>query len=239
MSTLTATVLLNDAALDLGVNDAGGTLSATQLADGLRRINRMIDNWSVDPLMANAALVSSFATVSGTQSYNIGTGQTWNIARPTAITGAAIKMANGLTMPVEIVTVSKWTSLPDRDSSSNLVAYLFYDRGSPTVGIVRLSPIPLGGNMEIISWVALSQFADLTTPLTMTPGYERMLEAATAIEIAPMFPGCDTKRVEFIFSEAKAAVRQVNASILGLTPPGGLVSPASQPPAVAPKITAE
>jgi len=241
MSTLTATQGLNDAALALGVNDAGGSLSATQLADGLRFANRLLDNWSSDPAMAIAALVSTLNVTANTQLYTVGTGATLNIVRPNGITGAAIKMANGLTMPVEVVTVAKWTSLPDRDSTSNLMKYLFYDRASPTTGNIRVSPVPqTNATMDIISWLALAPFVDLTTPLTMQPGYERMLVLALAIEIAPMFNGAKiSESLTANYSEAKATIRQNNAAILGLVPPGGLIGPASNPPAFAPKVTAE
>lgn len=111
-------------------------------------------------------------------------------------------------------------------STSNVFQgrYLFYDRGLST-GTIYIAGPPQTGTAQLVTWTAMSQFADTTTTLAMSPGYQRMLTLATAIEIAPQYQLTPTPSLMKSYQEAKAAVRQLNASILGPEPSGGIVSP--------------
>lgn len=233
MATLTLTGLLTESLNALQILEAGGAanLSTQQLDDALIVANQLIDSKSQDPYMANSASVNPFALSSGTQSYNIGSGQTWNLVRPSDIVAAELKLANGYSAPVKIVNAVEWASIDDRDRSSYLVQNLFYDRGSPTIGLVRLSPIPLGGTMEIISWAAMTAFADKTTPITISPGYSRWLVLAFALEIAPSYGGAQiTPTLLQDYADATATLRNLNAGLFGNPPPMGQVAANTTPP---------
>lgn len=224
METVTLTQLATDALQDLGVLDQGETPATAMLDEALRVGNNMIASWSIDRLMAVSALVSTFTLTNGTASYTIGTGGTWNIARPAAIEAAAVLISSGPTMPVQIIDAAAWSKIPQRDKTSPLVKYLFYDRaevGSPVLGKVYLSPVPTGGSIELITWAALSPFADKTTALSLSDGYVRMLRTALAIELAPRYDMKPTEALVSRFQEARDIVRKINASILGAEPPAG------------------
>lgn len=232
--TLTLTQVLGGVLQYLGILDSGGAanISAQQLADALLIVNQLIDNKSADRLMAAAALVTNVTLGSGTQSYAIGSGQTINIARPTMIEAASIKLANGYTAGIKVVNAAEWSMLRNRDRQSYLVKYLFYDRGSPTTGTVKFSPIPLGGTAEIITWTAMTQFADATTPITMAPAYSRWLILAAAFELAPTYPSAQVPST-FLqdYADATATLRNANASLFGVAPPSSQIASNNAPPA--------
>ncbi len=234
MATLTLTDLLAESLTALGRLEAGGAANLTpqQKNNALVTANQLIDSKSSDRLMAASAVVSSFGVVSGTQSYVIGTAQTWNLARPTEIVSASIKLANGYTRKIKIVNAVEWSSLEDRDRQSYQVTHLFYNRGGPTQGTVYLSPVPFGGNVEITSWAAMTQFADVTTPITMQPAYSRWLVLAFAIEIAPQYPSAQvTPTLLEDYADAVATLRNQNASLFGNAPPAGQIASNTTPPA--------
>lgn len=213
------TTVANAAALFLGVLDSGESLSTQQLTDTLAATNNMLDNWSSEGLFALADLVTTFATVASTQSYSIGTAQAINLTRPVKISAAAFSNTAGPGGGIEVVNEKTWAVIPDRQSKSWVLKQLFWDRGNPT-GTVYLSPVPLGVlTVEIHTWVPLTQFADLTTPIAMLPGYLRMIELGVALEIAPQFDVTPSATLQALFADAASRVRKLNASLIGDVPP--------------------
>ncbi len=231
MATMTLTDCANSAGRFLGIIDSGGSLSNQQLLDAQEAINNLIDNWSSDRLMALSALVADFA-VTGATSYAIGTGAAWNTPRPSAIEAATYLLsANGgvLALPLRVLNANDFSSLPDRRSTSVVAKALFYDRGNPT-GNVYLAPVPLnGGSVELVMWSAMTQFPDLVTAITVSPGYSRMLQLAAAVEMAPQYDVTPTPALIENYTDALARVRQLNAEILGPEPPAGISSPDQNP----------
>lgn len=108
---------------------------------------------------------------------------------------------------------------------NNQPRYLFYDRGFAT-GTIYLGGPPQTGTIQFLAWNAMSPFADATTPLTMTPAFARLFKLALAVEIAPQYDTAPSQRLLDDYAEAKATWRQLNASIFGTEPGGGIVTPA-------------
>lgn len=213
------TTLANSAAQFLGVLDSGESLSTQQLNDALAACNQMLDNWSSDGLYALSDVVTSFSLAASTQSYTIGTGQTINIARPMRIVAASFKNSGGPGGPLQVVSEKEWADIPDRQRLSWIPTKLFWDRGTPN-GNVYISPVPQGNmSAEIHTFVPLTQFADLTTTITLPPGYARLMTLGLAIELAPQYDMTPSAILIQNFGDAAAKVRKLNASLLGEVPP--------------------
>lgn len=219
MATASLTAIANEAALYLAVIDSGESLSAAQLADLKSAANDMFDNWSSEGLFALADLITTWTLAAGTQNYSIGAAQTINVARPVRIVAAAFRNSAGPGGPIEVVNEQKWASLPDRQRQSWVIDHLFWDRASGT-GAVYVSPIPLGTlTGEIHTWVPLTQFADLTTPITILPGYSLMIKLGLAMLICSQFSMNPPDSLRAEFADAAARVRKLNAGLLGDIPP--------------------
>jgi hypothetical protein len=221
---MTLTFLANAALRILQVLPTGAGLSSTgtQLPEALDLLNNLVDSWSADKMMAPAALVTLVPLVAAQSTYTIGTGLNFNIARPSAIEAAAVVLSNGITMPVKVLAAKDWSEVPDRAAQAHLVEFLFYDRGF-TSGHVFVSPIPIGTpQLELTTWAALAKFPDLVTDVVLAPGYSRMLQLAAALELAPQYPTAKVSdQLMREYADAVAAVRNLNASILGNDPPEG------------------
>lgn len=217
---MTLTDLANSSLRLLGAMPSGASLGAgsVQLTDALSAANDLLDNWSSDRLMAVSALVTQQALSAGTGSYTIGSGATINITRPNQVEAASC-IISGLHMPVKVLDAAAWNALEDRDATAPMVEYLFYDRGwttSSAQGKIYVSPKPTGTpTLEIVTWSALAPFADTTTSLNIPPGYARLLRLALAIELAPQYRMQVPDTVMRDYADALAAVRALNASILG------------------------
>lgn len=212
MATRTLTVMANAAAQFLGVLDSGAALSSQQVADALAAANDMIDNWSTDGLMILQSLFATVNYVGGTQSYTIGPAATVNVARPVMIVAAHNILAAGPSNEIKVLSGDAWAALEDRQSSSYLVKYLFYDRGAPT-GTVYFSPIPSGGTAQLMYWAALSQFVDATTALTLLPGYAELMTLGLARILAAQYDMPIPESTEKAYSEALERVRKLNLDL--------------------------
>jgi hypothetical protein len=213
--------MATDALSYLGVLDAGGTPSATEIAQALRTANDMLDNMSSEELMVPALSLETFALTAGVNSYTIGAALTWNTARPMAIEAAVHNVAvytASLTAPVRVVNGAEWASIPNRDQSSPLIEALFYDRATANAK-VYVSPIPVGGTIQLTLWKALTQFADATTTITFPPGYLQPLTYSLAMALRPCSSSQRCAGEEH--DDAMARIRNLNAALLGRKPPAG------------------
>lgn len=228
MATTTLTAAATVALQELGVFDPGESPSAQQLADALNAANRLLDNWSSEQLFIPLLLRAVQNLTQNTQAYSIGTGSTWNMARPVAIIGASLINPSGPGNPIQVVDERKWTSLPDRQSLSWQVAALYYDRGFPN-GNCYVAPLPQGPGLsvELITWSPLTQFADVNAPITLFPGYLRAIQLALAVELAPQYSMSPSPGLLQNYSDALARIRNLNAELVGAEPPSGQISAAS------------
>ena len=234
MPSLTLTTLATDAAKYLMVLDAGGALSSAQLDDALGAANDMLDNWSSEELMVPSLSLETFTLVAGTATYTIGTGLTFNTARPLAIEAAVHKntmYSAPYETPVKIVNAAEWASIDNRGQSNLLIDYLFYDRAQANAK-VYVSPIPLGGNIELTLWKALTQFPDKTTAITVPDGYKLPMKLSLAMLIAPQYDMAPTEAMVKSTMDAMARVRDLNAALMGRKPPAGQADAATAPPSV-------
>lgn len=235
MANRSLTTIATAAAQFLGILDSGEALSTQQLTDALAAANNLLDNFSSEQVMLLQATRLTFTPTGAVQGYTIGPAQVINVTRPMAIASAAAILTNGPGSPIKVVSVMEWEALPDRQAQSWQPRFLFYDRGF-TTGTLYLSPIPLGNAMliELFVWTALTQFADVTTPIAILPGYERMLDLAMAIELAPQYDMKPSEALMQNYQDAMARVRNLNAQLLGVEPPAGQVI-ASSGATIAPK----
>lgn len=215
MATRTLTVMANAAAQFLGVLDSGAALSSQQVADCLAAANDMIDNWSTEQTLILQALLLSTNCIVSTQSYALGT-------RAVKIVAAHNVLAAGPSNEIKVVSAEEWAAIPNRQSTSYLISYLFYDRGSPT-GTFYVSDIPVAssGSIQIMYWAALSQFVDATTALTLLPGYAELMTLGLTRLIASQFDFPIPESVEKNYTEALERVRQLNAGLFGVPTPAG------------------
>lgn len=234
MANMTLTAVATAALQKLHAISSGEPLTAQMLTDCLDRMNARIDNWSLEQAMCPPLLVTpALALVAGTRKYTIGAGQTFNITRPVDIIAAVhsnTTYGTTLETPIKVLTAAQWAQIPDRTSSDLFIKYLFYDRATAVLGNVYVSPVPIGGTLELTTWQPLTQFVDATTPIvTQFPGYYELYQHALGMIMAPELGLKPDDQFIQDYLDSIARVRNLNSGLLNNEPPAGQTSAAAQP----------
>lgn len=212
--------LISSALRLIGVIDSGETPSTSESNDGLITLNQLVSNWSASGIPI-PELTQQAVPLTGTGQYTL-------TPRPLLIRSAAC-IAGGISRELEPYTAEQWATLRDRSRSSLFAQVYFWDAGWPS-GLVRLWPIPLaGGSLELWTLQPLDSFASLSTTISLPPGYEQALRFALASALAPEYGRPLPPEVGAGANEAKAAIANLNALVLG--PPQGAGGSASVAPA--------
>ena len=205
--------------------------SATQLADGLIVLNDMLDAWSLDRELQYQLVTASFNTANGTNSYAIGTGQTWNTSLPIEIDAAFVRVSSD-DKPVQPIREREYWKIQAK-SEAGRPDRLFFQKGVST-GTVYLHPTPTATeSIYLVMLKQLATFATLATTVSLPTGYQRAIVLNLCLELADDYGWTPTKWVEQQAEKALDLIRSIHGPIdrVGYQPGGqdrGLVLDAQQ-----------
>ncbi len=219
---MTAQDLINLSAKDLQVLASGMNLQPEEYTDALVLLNGIIDSWDAQKLRIFAIDRNAYNLANGVGSYTLGQGGGLTANRPIAIRAATI-IDNGHYTPMKIVSAEEFASISTRGDTSITPKVLWSDDGFPMTTIY-VYPLPSGTpQLELYTWEPLVQLALISTTFSMPPGYQRALQKALAVEMAPMFGRqVDPNTLLAVKAEAFAAI-----SALNLPPSPGLAQEAA------------
>lgn len=205
--------IITGAAKLIGVAYKSEALSADEAADGLVSLNDMLGEWSNDSLLIYSPTLEVFSLVSGTASYTIGSGQTFNTTRPITIKNAFVRLSS-VDYPLTIISTVEYNAIPVK-ATSGPPEYLVYNNAYPA-GTIKLYPTPTGGSLYIESNKPFTSFAALTTTVDLPPGWNKALRYNLALEMAPEY-GVEPAALAIIVEQAKrskgALKRSTSANI--------------------------
>jgi len=210
---MTAQDIITAALRDIMIVRTGQTPAATELADGLAALNRMLANWNTERLVVYAMNKFTGTLTAGKQNYTIGAGGDFSTTRPISIHSATIVSAVGsFTFPVALVDEKEFNSVPGRSTRQAKVPKKLWYQPLYPLGVVWLFPVPnTAASLELYSWVQLAQFAALGDNFDLPPGYELAIEKNLAIYLAPMFERVPSQALLLEATQAKSAITGVNA----------------------------
>lgn len=224
----TARDIITLALQDAGVTGQGLTPSATDINNGLTRLNDMIAQWQVMRTLV-WHLVPTDRVMSGATSYTVGPGAQFDIAyRPNGLEGARITQnspgpPNDVGWPLEPVMSMEAYNRIRMQHLGSFPRYFFYDSGWP-LGSIYFWPLPSSlYTGRIITKEVLQSFPNLSTNFDMPPEYRRAIrfnlqdEFLSAYKLPPD---------EFLSARAAGAlnvIRNANVQITPLNLPPELV----------------
>lgn len=210
MSVTTAQDIINSALRGLQVLSPDVTLTADEANGGLDALNLLLESLSIDSLMVHHITKEPFTLVPGQQSYTIGTGGNFNTDRPIAIESATVTV-NGSDYPIETVfAYDDWAAIRLKTLQTTFTQYLYFD-GTYPLGTINLYPVPSSATtLTLYSRKELTQFTSLTAPISLPPGYKRMLKYGLQIELAPEYQTTAGDDVKRLYIDAKAGIKRVN-----------------------------
>lgn len=168
----TVSDIITRAGRALGYLGRTEVLSAGDATDGLSCFNEMLQSWSNESFMSYLTLQRSFALVSGTQSYTIGSGGTINTTRPYNIISAFVRDNDNNDYPMRVIGRNEWDNIGTKDVTSQIPDTLFYSAEYP-LGIIYIFPIPLMAyNVFYNTTQDQAVYTSVTTAISMPVGYE-------------------------------------------------------------------
>ena len=194
------------------VMQKGETLDSDEAQDGLTSLNAMLDSWSIERLFVYYIVSETLTMVGGQQTYTMGTGGDLNTTRPSKIENTCYLSYNGIDTPIEVIDEAAWAGITVKTISSPMPFYLFPDMQYP---LVRLNfyPAPTTSSAvaNIKSWKQLAAFTDLTSTLSLPPGYERAITYGLSMEFGPEFGVSLAPLVVATAIKAMANIKRNNA----------------------------
>jgi len=189
------------------------------MARGFSLINQMIDSWSNESLTCYAVVEQSGVPNVGQTSYTIGPDPTadFPMQRPIRLItgpGAAYLMdTNNNRYPVQVIARDEWNLIWNLVAvTSNLPNTIFYDPQFP-LGVINIFPQPNTSGITLFwdSYLQLTDFASLSAPVGLPPGYERAIQQNLALEFEPYYPNAViTQLLRMQAAESKGNVKRSN-----------------------------
>lgn len=124
----------------LAVLSGGSSPETYQVTDATQALNAMLKGFQTDGMPLWAVKSYTFTTVSGTNTYVMGIGQTINIDAPLKITQAWRNQGSSVNVPMNIYTDYNYNLLPQNNNSGPPIN-LYYQPKNQT-GQINLWPIP-------------------------------------------------------------------------------------------------
>ena len=212
----TAIDLITRAAQEIGATQSGEALTAADGADGLVRLNSMLDGWALDRLLVYQIKQSSYSWPASTSSRTIGSGGNFSATRPNRIeAGTFFRDSNNNDYPVQLIDREAYDGIPLKTSVASVWPdYLFYDPEYP-LGIIYVYPVPSAiTTLYLNTWQILQSFAAMTTSLSLPPGYEDAIIYNLSLRLASMFGLKADDSLRALAKETKATIEGHNAPTL-------------------------
>lgn len=169
--------------------------STDMYAEAIPELNRLLGSWNCDGHKIYSTAIVSAALTAGVKTYTIGSGGTFNVARPLFIRGANLLYPTTpvVRQTVDVLDADEWAAVAVQDLSGSPTFELYYDSGFDSSGYgklyLRFQP-PTGYTLELYVWAALQMaFAASTDVALLPPGYELALVYNLAKQLAALNPG--------------------------------------------------
>jgi hypothetical protein len=225
---MTAGDLISSALQRLGVVGADKAAEADDLETGRLRLNDLVDSWATERLAIYTISRTTFSLVNGQQTYTVGTGGDVNVARPVFI--ERVGLVDTSTTPAtetslgDPMTDWEYQSIPQKTLSGTYPNRVYYNPTYPSTGYGTLTffPIPTAASLQGVLYApaAVAEFAALTTPIYVPPGYRRALRDNLALELSADFDAPVSPGLVQSATESKANLKRINVRLVDLATPG-------------------
>ena len=198
-----------------GVLASGETATADEATDGLKALNDILENWSLENLSVWQGDNEQFALTPGTASYTIGAGGTFNTTRPIRI-GLSFTRINGVDFPLEQWSLDDYNTVSVKTVGGIPERYVYLNEYP--LGQIILYPVPASASTLFLNSDRVLTFPIvLATSLAFPPGYERALRYALAVNLAPEYGVVPPPAVASIAMASKADIKRANRKTVSAT----------------------
>ena len=223
---MTTTVqTIGDQALQIiGQLRTGRTSAPEEQAEYLRTLNDVMDEFNAEHLKIYEIVRDIFAFTAQDSQYSMGPGgggaPPWTSFRPARVEALGLLSEGAQENPIRIISYKEWSEipfnfgfLPDAPVTLGSVPRVCWIQYFESFLSLKFYPTPAGAatNVSVYFWQPLPSFASLTTPVTLPPAYEQLLEYTLALKLAARYRAGRCSDWIMARDAALAAVERMNA----------------------------
>jgi len=187
---------------------SGETASADEATDGLKSLNDILENWSLENLTVWQGDNEQYALTPGTGSYTIGPGGAFAATRPIRI-GLSFVRVNGSDFPIDQWSLDEYNAVAVK-AIGGIPERFVYINEYP-LGQIILYPVPAATSTLFLNTDRVLTFpVTLATVLAFPPGYEKALRYTLATNLAPEYGVVPPPAVQAIATSSKADIKRAN-----------------------------
>lgn len=156
-----------------------GEVISGALADShLKTLNTMLDGWRPQRLFAYRIREESFTWAASQQSRTVGSGGNFATDRPVKVDDSTVFRRDDIDYGVMLIDADEWASLTYKQMEAEIPTHLYPEQGASLLTLYAY-PIPSASiTLVLKSWQLVQSFTDLTTTLTLPPGYQHAIETS-------------------------------------------------------------
>lgn len=213
----TARDIITLALFDAGIFTTGQTPGATDINNGLIRLNDMMSQWQRDRWLLWHLIDVSYQ-MNGSQFYTVGTGQQFDTPRPDRLETAFIRQINPpapnqVDWPLNLVQSREAYSNIRLKQLGSFPLYIWYDADFP---IGKVYPWPLPSNLyelHIVLKCALQSFPNLVTAFNMPAEFLRAIRFNLQLEFLSAYKMPPDPMLTRRAAAALNVIRNANAQV--------------------------
>lgn len=208
-----------------GVLGVGQSALPEDYSDAFDAMNAMLAGWARRRWLVYH-LIDVWAPTTGAVSYNVGPGETFDVARQDRMEAAFFRQTisappNQVDFPLEVLESREdYNQIRLKALSTTLPRWIWFDSGWP-IGTVYPWPIAPAGAGEVhVSFKApLGAFTSYTQSINLPPEYAEAIWSNLVIRLSPVYQYEVNKAVLAIANTSLAAIRGANTQIPRLKMP--------------------
>ncbi len=205
----TALDLINSSMRLATILASGETATADEAVDGLKSLNDILENWSLENLSVWQSDNATLALTVGQASYTVGAGGDLNMARPVRVGSASFARVSGADFPIEPWSLAEYNQIAVKDIGG-IPQRLVYLNEYP-LGQIILYPVPSQAMTLHLMYDRVLAFPlTLATVLAFPPGYEKALRYTLANNLAPEYGVTPPAVVPQIAASSKGDIKRAN-----------------------------
>lgn len=209
--------IITDALKEIQAIQAGETPSAEDMADGLRKLQRLIDSWQARRLLVwSVSFNDSFTLIPNHAPHTIGPqGADFNVAvRPVKVEYCNVILNTStpnVRVPLTIRDDQWWAYNRVQGVSTSYPTDLFYSPDWPN-GTLNLWPVPTAAwPIELVIWAQVTQVTKPTDSISMPPGYWDAMVYSLAVSLLPAYEKPPNPALGLLAQKAVAQIESNNA----------------------------
>ncbi len=232
---VTGQQMVNDALTMLGINEQGGTPSASESQDALYELNAQWNAWGIDEGLIFGVQSITKALTAATASYTIGPAAAFNTPTPSKIYQAFIIASDGSRNEITVVDAAKYYAHNDLAASAVTPDEVYPDFNiSPTTGFATIFVWPVNSGTPTLQLITGAPFTTWTLNGTyyVPQGYLDAIRYALAWRLIPRFgvivPQQIAQEIAMLGEKAEVRIREMNKMNRQLPPGTEMLLPPQQ-----------